>query len=358
MAMHGTRRGFLAGGVSLALLGATRGAGAQAASAWPQAAPESQGLSAPALEAVLSDAAAFPAMRSLVVARNGMLVAERYYRDGAVDKPRRIQSCTKSVVSLLVGQALAQGRLQSLSQTVAQLLPDATAKAPDAPAASLTLRQILTGTTGLAYDFLAQMRELAGAPDPVQYALALPRGSQPAGAWSYNDAAIGLLTPILQRAYGLDLREIARQQLFAPLGIETFAWATDRSGQATAYGGLQLKARDLLKLAWVMGDGGRWGGAQVLPETWVAESLQPHTAGAWPNPPVTGSHYGYLWFTGTLRGRPVAWAWGYGAQFAVLVPSLRLAVATFALEPPPQALEAHNRAVMELVARVVDAAAT
>lgn len=355
--MQAARRRFLAGGASLALVAAARPAVAQAVSPWPQGAPESQGMSSSALESVLADAAALPAMRSVVVARNGMLVAERYYRDGAADKLRRINSCTKSVVSMLVGQALAQGRLQDVSQTVAQLLPEAVAKAPDAPAAALTLRQILTGTTGLAYDFLANMRDLAGAPDPVQYTLGLPRANTPAGAWSYNDAAIGLLTPILQRAYGLDLREIARQNLFAPLGIDTFSWASDRSGQATAYGGLQLKARDLLKLAWVMGEGGRWGDAQVLPEAWVAESLQPRTPGAWPNPPVAGSRYGYLWFTGTLRGRPVAWAWGYGAQFAVLVPSLRLAVATFALEPPPAALEAHNRAVMELVARVVDAAA-
>ena len=355
--MQATRRRIVVGGASLALWSAMRPVAAQGAASWTQAGPESQGLSAPALEAVLSDAASLPAMRSLLVARNGVLVAERYYADGAADKLRRINSCTKSVASLLVGQALAQGKLQSLSQTVAQLLPEAAAKAPDAPAAAVTLRQILTGTTGLAYDFTRQMRDLATAPDPVQYTLALPLANTPAGAWSYNDAAVGLLTPILQRAYGLELREIARQHLFAPLGIDTFEWGRDRSGQVTSYGGLQLKARDLLKLAWIMGEGGRWGGAQVLPEAWVAESLQPHTPRAWLNPPVTGTHYGYLWFIGTLRGRPVAWAWGYGAQFAVLVPSLRLAVATFALEPPLAALEAHNRAVMELVARVVEAAA-
>lgn len=357
MAMQAERRRWLVGGASLALWGAMRPVAAQAAPGWTQAAPESQGMSAAALDTVLADAAALPAMRALLVARHGVLVGERYYGDGAADKPRRINSCTKSVASLLVGQALAQGKLQDLSQTVAQLLPDAVAQAPDAPAAALTLRQILTGTTGLAYDFSTQMRALAAAADPVQYTLALPRAAQAAGSWSYNDAAIGLLTPILQRAYGLDLREIARQHLFAPLGIESFAWSPDRSGQLPAYMGLQLKARDLLKLAWVMADGGRWGGAQVLPAAWVAESQQPHTPGAWPNPPIADTHYGYLWFTGTLRGRPVAWAWGYGAQFAVLVPSLRLAVATMAVEPPPAALPAHNRAIAELVARVVDAAA-
>ena len=79
--------------------------------------------------------------------------------------------------------------------------------------------------------------------------------------------------------------------------------------------------------------------------------------GAWPNPPIADSGYGYLWFTGTHRGVPVAWAWGYGAQFALLAPSLRLAVATAAREPPPQQLPAQNRAVATLVTRLLDAAA-
>ena len=50
----------------------------------------------------------------------------------------------------------------------------------------------------------------------------------------------------------------------------------------------------------------------------------------------------------------MAWAWGYGAQFALLAPSLRLAVATAAIEPPPQRLAGQNRAVATLVGRVLD----
>lgn len=105
-------------------------------------------------------------------------------------------------MSLLVGQALAQGKLAGLSQTVAQLLPDEVARAPGSPAARLTLRQILTGTSGLAYDYTRDMRPLAAAADPVQHVLALPSSQAAPGGWSYNDAAISLLTPVLERACG------------------------------------------------------------------------------------------------------------------------------------------------------------
>lgn len=304
-----------------------------------------------AVEAVLAQGESVPALRALLVARGGTLLAERYYGGATPDALRRINSATKSVVSLLVGQALAQGRLGGLQQTVAELLPEQAGRASGAPAAALTLRQILTGTSALAYDFLRDMRTLAAAPDPVRHVLALPRSDAPPGTWSYNDAAISLLAPILERAHGLKLPEIARQGLFAPLGIEAFRWGQDRSGQATAYMGLELRPRDFLALASMVAQ----GGAGVVPADWLAQSLQPHTPRAWPLPPVVDSSYGYLWFNGSLHGRPVGWAWGYGAQLAVVVPSQQLAIVTLAQEPPPQALPAQNRAVAALVARIVEA---
>lgn len=310
-------------------------------------------MAADAVEAALADGAALPALRAVLVARNGVPVAERYYGDASAGQLRRVNSATKSVVSLLVGQALAQGRLSGLSQTVAQLLPEHVARAPDSPAAQLTLRQILTGTTGLAYEFARDMDPLARARDPVQHVLALPRSEAPAGSWSYNDAAISLLAPILERAHGMKLPEIARQGLFAPLGIDTFHWRTDRSGQATSYMGLELRPRDFLQLAAMVADGGRG----IVPADWLADSLKPHAAGAWSLPQVAGGNYGYLWFNGMLHGRPVAWAWGYGGQLAFVVPAQRLAIVTLAVEPPPAALPAQNRAVGALVERIVAAAA-
>jgi CubicO group peptidase (beta-lactamase class C family) len=346
-----SRRALLVAGAG-ALLLTTRAA--CAASSWSNAI----GTAAmPGLDDALASGAQVSALRAVAVARDGQLLAERFYGGAAPGQLFRINSATKSVCSVLVGIALAQGKLRSLSQTVAELLPEAAAAHLDSPAIRVTLRQVLTGTTGLAYDWSTQTRALAAAADPMQFALALPRDTAPAGSWSYNDAAVGLLAPILERAQGLPLAEIARRDLAGPLAIEQVEWARDRTGRPLAYGGLRLLPRDLLKLAWVMADGGRWHGTQVVPPEWVAESTRSQVGGAWPNPPIEDrSGYGHLWFTGSYKGVPVAWAWGYGAQFALLAPSLRLAVATAATEPPPPQLPAHNRAVASVVARILDAA--
>ena len=343
------RRRLLAGAAGALLV---RAVGAQPD---PSSAPPQAGAAA-ALDEALDTFAQVPALRAIAVVRDGQLVAERFQGGAAADTLLRIHSATKSVSSMLVGMALAQGKLGDLSQTVGEWLPEAAAAQPGSPAAGLTLRQVLTGTTGLAFDWSTQARVLAAAPDPVQYAFALPRGGQPPGTWSYNDAAVGLLSPILERAHGLPLAEVARRDLFRPLGIEAFEWQCDRAGRTMAHAGLRLRVRDLARLAGVMADGGRWRGTPVVPAAWVAESTRQHVGGAWPNPPLAeDSGYGFLWFTGSRKGVPLAWAWGYGAQFALVAPSLRLAVATAAAEPPPQRLPAQNRAVAGVLARVLDA---
>jgi CubicO group peptidase (beta-lactamase class C family) len=109
-------------------------------------------------------------------------------------------------------------------------------------------------------------------------------------------------------------------------------------------------------LAALMIDGGRWRGATVLPEAWVAQSLTPNGPSTWRPAPVEDVGYGLLWFTGRLHGRRVAWAWGYGGQFALLAPELKLAVATAATSPPPPAMRVQTDAVMALVGRMVLAA--
>ena len=349
------RRRILGAGACALLLGAPH-ARAEFMD-WPQASAHSHGFDPAALDGVLEDAGAVPRMRAIAVARHGHLVAQRYYGGAVAGQPLRINSCTKSVVALLVGQALSQGKLRDLSQPVGDLLPEAAARVPDSVASHVTLRQILTGTSGIEYDYQRDLGALSGAADPVDHVLRLPRSEQAAGRWSYNDAAISLLTPILERAYGEELRQVAQRDLAAPMAVSGVRWASDRTGRATAAAGLQLRVLDLLKIAWLMIDQGRWRGSQVVPAAWIAECLQPHAPGAWPLPPIEGSSYGYLWFTGSLRGRRVAWAWGFGGQFAFLVPSLRLAVATAAAEPPMPELVRQTRDVMALVARVADAAA-
>src|SRR4051812_18337698 len=88
----------VAAAVALALALAGREAGAQTFDRGP-------------LDSAFRRAAALPRLRSLLVARNGRLVRERYYRGASRDQPHNIKSAAKSIVSALVGIAIAQHRI-------------------------------------------------------------------------------------------------------------------------------------------------------------------------------------------------------------------------------------------------------
>ena len=154
-----TRRNLLFAGAALAanpVFGAT-------AADWNSATPESQDFDPRAVADTLQAGESLPGLCALLVARRGVLVGERYYGGATADSVLPINSATKSVCSMLVGLALRDGRLKSLDETVAQLLPEAVAELPESPAASVTLRPILSGRTGLAFD-LMRFREVGRAP--------------------------------------------------------------------------------------------------------------------------------------------------------------------------------------------------
>ena len=363
-----TRRELLAAGATLALSGcvgardraspspAAASVDSAAAAEWETAAADRHGFRSSAVEEVLDAGAATPGLRSLLVVRDGVLVGERYYLGASASELLPINSATKSVASILTGMALARGSLAGVGETVARLLPEAVAQRPDSAVAALRLEDILKGRTGFAFDPF-NTRALDNSSDPVAFALDLPRTPPTASGWTYNDPLVGLLSPILARAEGRDLAEIAARDLFAPLGIERHAWRRDRQGRSLSYAGLALRTRDLAKIVWTVADGGAWRGKQVVPRDWVAQSTQPFVPVEWQLPPITELRYGYLWFSGSMSGRRVVWGWGYGGQFALFAPELRLVVATAATSPPPAGLAKQMQAIMALVARLVGAAA-
>lgn len=320
---------------------------------WPASPPAAQGLDPAEVATTLDAGASVPGLRALVAARHGHVVAERYYAGAEAHQLQALNSATKSVCALLVGPALASGRLPGLDHPLAELAPATFAATPDAPAARVTLRALLTGRSGQAFDS-AQLRSIAAARSLVKLALAQP--DTPAEGWTYNDAMVALLSPVLEHAMGEDIAAQAERSLFAPLGIRDWTWRRDRDGQPIASAGIALRPRDLLKIAALVMAGGAWQGRRVLPAAWVAQCTEPAGPATWRAQPVQDIGYGCLWFNGRLHGRRVAWAWGYGGQFALLAPELDLVVATAATAPLSAQLQQQTDEVMALVGRLVAAA--
>ena len=258
---------------------------------------------------------ATPGLFSVLVARRGHIVFERYYHGGARGLEWNVFSVTKSVVSALVGIALHDGDLRSVDERVVEFFPDKVEAHADPRIRAITLRELLTMTAGY------RERPVAASDDWVRTSLNRPLESDPGATFSYDSPSAHVVGAIVAKATGEPLATFAQRKLFTPLGIRPGTWATDGQGHQLGSTGLHLRARDLLRFGQLYLQGGRWHGRQVVPAAWVRESTTQHVS-------VPGGYgYGYLWWRNTgLHGGFIAV--GFAGQMIAVFPRLDLVVVT------------------------------
>ena len=274
-------------------------------------------------------------VRSVVLSVDGTTVVSIYQHRNPTEQAH-VWSVTKSVVSILVGIAVDEGRLR-LDQTLPELLPDhADAMSPQQQA--ITLRQLLTMTAGMAVDDGGVNTE---SDDPLTLLLTYGMSGEPGAAFGYSNASAQLVAAVLHRAIERPILDYAREKLFDPLGIVTrpawegtnrfqkngfddarFAWMTDTAGTHTGAYGLRLTSPDLVKLGELYLNGGRWQGRQIVSQEWVAQSTTPQLTEA----QQTEGQYGYFWwlFDDPDSGVTGFLAAGSWYQRIIVVPSRRV----------------------------------
>ncbi|HEU0015908.1 MAG TPA: serine hydrolase [Longimicrobium sp.] len=292
---------------------------------------------------------------SLLVVRDGAVVAERYFNGMQPNVLHTQQSVTKSVTSLLVGLAVEQGAIPGVDARVLPLLPQYTDVAHrGALKDSLAVEDLLTMRTGLDWEEwryqgspLQQLNE--SRSDWLRFVLDWPMGEQPGTRFQYNSGGVILLAGVIGTTTGTRADAFADEHLFGPLGITRAQWAHGYpDGLPHTGGGLWLRPRDMARIGMMVLDGGRWQGRQVVPAEWIARSTAAHvTAGVG----AMGSHpveYGYLWWRTDLdhptnprrESGEVIFASGARGQWIFIVPRHRLVVvATAEQEGGPTALD-------------------
>jgi CubicO group peptidase (beta-lactamase class C family) len=263
-------------------------------------------------------------LTSLVVARNGTVERQEYFNGGGAAVSQDVRSVTKSVVSLLVGIALDRGCLRSLDQTLGELLGSS---APtDAAKRAITLRQLLTMTSGLGGDELANValyNQWAAAPDQLTYVWDLPLVATPGSQFNYYSPGYYVISRILTANCGQGTSEMARDALFAPLGIGARAWEADDKGYINGGAGLSLTPLDMVAIGNLVLANGQAATARVVSAAWIQAATAAKIA-TFAMPAASG--YGYGWWTGNLSGAAFIMATGWGGQFIVIVPSKQLVV--------------------------------
>lgn len=188
---------------------------------WPVSTPAARGLDPRLVARLYADADELEAIRSLLIVRDGRLVAERYFNDGARDTPTLLQSVNKSIVSALVGIALDQGCLESVDQPILDFFPEQAGRVRDPLKREITVRHLLQMRAGYGWEGSDPTRweGLIGG-DLIPLLVDFPLDRAPGSGFDYSNMSSHLLGVIVARACDADLLDFASEHLFGPLGME------------------------------------------------------------------------------------------------------------------------------------------
>lgn len=279
------------------------------------------GIDPALLKQAMDRAGSLPRLKALIVSRNGTVIVERAFRGPGLDVPVNVKSVSKSVISALVGIAVARGVLAGPDQPVAEILAERMPVPGDPRLRKITLDHLLSMRAGLGRTSGRNYGRWVASRDWVRHALSRPFADEPGGRMLYSTGSTHLLSAILTRAAGRSTHALARDWLGKPLGVTIPAWQRDPQGIYLGGNNMLLSPRALLRFGELYRNGGLYEGRRVLETSWIETSWTPRTRS-----PFSGDAYGFGWFITDICGETVNYARGYGGQFVYVAPSLGLTI--------------------------------
>ena len=259
---------------------------------------------------------------AFLVARDDVLLYEHYFHGHTRASPSLVFSVSKSLLSLLVGIAVADGRLPPIDTPVTRLVPELAS----AGYGAVTLEHLLQQTSGMDYEESDNPFSL----HPHMYygdnleprLLRLGLREQPGTHFAYASGNAELMGLALSRALRpQSISAYFQQRVWGPIGAEyDAAWAVDHEGGLEkTFCCFSARAIDLVKIGLLYLHGGAWQGRQLVPNQWVARSTR------------EGERDGSVWYyqLGWWRltpGDPAFAAVGHLGQYVFVFPAQRIVI--------------------------------
>jgi CubicO group peptidase (beta-lactamase class C family) len=292
---------------------------------WAKAAkPEDRGWSSEKLAAAKAFADSMDTA-AVIVVDDGIVVSQW----GATATKFNVHSIRKSLLSALIGIAVAKGQIQ-LNATLDQLGID-----DNEPSLTLEEKQarvidLLKARSGIYHAALYE--------SPAMRAEKPPRGSHPPRTfWYYNNWDFNTLGTIYEMLTHDSIYHAFDAHIAQRIGMEDYdpkeqEYVTGPDSIHRAYP-FRMSARDMARFGLLYLRDGRWRDAQLIPSQWVRDSTTAYSV-ADGNVRDNYSGYGYLWWV-AVNGNHYPKvevpdgsfsAWGAGGHFIAVMPALSVVV--------------------------------
>jgi CubicO group peptidase (beta-lactamase class C family) len=245
----------------------------------------------------------------LLILKDGKVVYEYYGKDNTPRTLWTSRSVAKSVVSVLVGVAIKEGKIKSIDDPITTYVPELKGTAWD----GVTLHQLIQHTSGVAWDEnyasadsdFSHMTQCEAKPAPYNCVLNLVKsvkrkpGVKPGEVWSYNTGGAWLVGRVLENATGMTIAQYLETRVWSRYGMEQpGVWHALVKDKVDMGGhGFNASLRDWGRFGQFVMTGGQLpDGEKLLPDDWIARSTHWTKAKGSVTNFAPEGQYGYQWW--------------------------------------------------------------
>jgi CubicO group peptidase (beta-lactamase class C family) len=229
----------------------------------------------------------------LIIIRNDSVLYE-WFRDGYSNS--RIHpafSMTKTFLSALIGIAVSEGKIKSVEDPITNYIPQLNKPGFE----KIRIRHLLDMQSGIHFteNYFNPFGDIAKyyyGTDLKRYIKKLRVEEEPGTRFRYISVNSQLLALILENATGKTPTDYLQEKLWTPLGMEyDGSWNVDGKKNKTEKGFCCIngRAKDFAKLGRLYLRKGDWNGVQILPSSWIDQSVKFQT-------PKNNLIYSYQWW--------------------------------------------------------------
>jgi len=267
---------------------------------------------------------------SVIIVKNGRIVAERYRPGFGIYAGYRTWSTSKSIAAALIAIASKQGLL-NLDAAVS--IPEW--NYPGDPRQAITYKQLLWMSSGLYSGGANTYAVYFGGEDVISAVTTTALEAAPGMRWKYANNDTLLLLRALRHRLGDDLKYLRfpYDELLHPIGMYHTRMEVDHLGNFVGSSQTYTTARDLARFGVLLLNDGVWNGKRLLPEGWVKFSTT--AAPNSPSVPGLGGYGAHFWLLDQLPGVPAGTftTAGNKGQFVTVVPAHDLVIVRTGVDP-------------------------
>ena len=257
-------------------------------------------------------------IHDMIILRHGKICFEGYWQPFSEGYLHRMYSASKSFIALAVGFMIEDGKI-SLDDKIVDLFPAEITEGANETVKLQTVRDMLTMQTGQPHCDGGWMvrREDDRLRDYFKHSGGM--GIYPGTVFRYDSSGSFVLSAAIEQITGKSFMEYLREKLFDKIGVSEEAYCLKcPGGHDWTDSGIMCTARDLMKIASFVMNGGTWNGERLLPKKFIEEATSFQVSTNETGNRSTHSYgYGYFFWRGQQNSYFFS---GMGGQYAICVP--------------------------------------